>query len=195
MDDWDFKVESRHIGCRNPSKQNWPASLFVENQQDELDKLLDNYEQQADILLNNIELNSSNTSGNDGTSSGGDGTTNTITSNSTLSVTDILREKAYHNAELLDERLDNLGDNLGTLINEINSVSDVFNKNLINDFADPNKETTKSTTKSTTTKENPIEEIVKVLNLHLENLNYIEQSEEQLQEKLATISRQKKLKY
>ena len=49
-------------------------------------------------------------------------------SSSSLSITDKLRENAYHNAELLDERLDNPGANLGTLINEINSVSDVFNK-------------------------------------------------------------------
>ncbi|ODV68377.1 hypothetical protein HYPBUDRAFT_105482 [Hyphopichia burtonii NRRL Y-1933] len=149
--------------------------LFVENQQDELDQVLDNYEQQADILLNNIELNS------DVTNSSKD-----MSSANGLSVTDKLREKAYHNAELLDERLDTLGDNLTTLINEINSVSDVFNKNLLNGF---------SNSEAKAKGENPVEEIVKLLNLHLDNLKYVEKQEQILQEKVAKASRTKKLQY
>jgi nuclear pore complex protein Nup62 len=142
--------------------------LFVEKQQDELEKILDNYEQQADVLLNNIELNSQENNGDNNTNI------------NTISVTDKLRERAYHNAELLDERLDDLGENLTTLINEINSVSDVFNKSLIKEFGNQSNESKD---------DNPIEEIVQLLNLHLANLKYIENNEQKLTNKLSTIAK------
>ena len=155
--------------------------FFVENQQDELDKLLDNYEAQADILLSNIEMNNSaseygNAFPTIGTPSGSSG----------LSFTDELREKAYHNAELLDERLDHTSHSLSTLINEINSVSDSYNKDLLVNlsYAVANAEEKNQVNKGT---ENPIEEIVKLLNLHLENLKYISKSEEVLKERLSKI--------
>lgn len=134
--------------------------VYVESQQDELEKLLDNYEAQADILLNNIELSGEGRMGGPG---GG------------LTATDKLREKAYHNAELLDEKLDTLGQNLGALVNEINGVSDVFNKNSLNELGAVTKGRTSNDT---------IEGIVQLLNLHLENLKYVEKSEEMLREKL-----------
>ena len=111
-------------------------------------------------------------------------------SSSSLSITDKLRENAYHNAELLDERLDNLGANLGTLINEINSVSDVFNKNLINELANK-ADARDSTSKKDDIKpdeNNPIEEIVRLLNLHLK---YIENAEEELKSKLEKLNKTK----
>ncbi|EMG50911.1 hypothetical protein G210_5940, partial [Candida maltosa Xu316] len=186
--------------------------LFVENQQDELEKILDNYEQQADILLNNIELNNNSAVGasslfhavegtnKDATSKDSNALTTTsgssITSgpSSSLSITDKLREKAYHNAELLDERLDNLGTNLSTLISEINSVSDVFNKNLINELANTKDENSAGKSKENND-DNPIEEIVKLLNLHLENLKYIEKSEEELKTKLEKLNKTKKINH
>ena len=189
--------------------------LFVENQQDELEKILDNYEQQADILLNNMELNNnavanasslihavegSNKDTTTKDASAGVSSSNAAISggsSSSLSITDKLRENAYHNAELLDERLDNLGANLGTLINEINSVSDVFNKNLINELANKN-EARDSTSKKDDTKSdenNPIEEIVRLLNLHLENLKYIEKAEEELKSKLEKLNKTKKISH
>ena len=180
--------------------------LFVESQQNELEKVLDNYEQQADILLNNIELNSSSNSITNhsadagGSGSGADDGGSSAGNNgdsSTLSVTDKLREKAYHSAELLDERLDNLGDNLSTLISEINAVSEVFTKNSINEFALPapangSQNGSASESKSGNGDENPIEEIVKLLNLHLDNLKYIEDTEEKLKTKINKINNIKK---
>ena len=147
--------------------------MFVESQQDELEALLSNYEQQADVLLNNVEM-----------SNGGQNNLEEEI-NSNVNLTDKLREKAYHNAELLDERLDNTGENLATLISEINSVSDVFNKNLINEVSGGEDEEKKNSKQA----ENPIEEIVKLLNLHLDNLKYIETTEDALKEKLTRLSR------
>lgn len=140
---------------------------FVELQQDELDKLLDNYEQQADTLLSTVELNAQ-----------GDGVADP--SNQLLS-TDKLRQKAYHNAEVLDERLDLLGKLLLSLVGEVNGVSDVFNKLLILDFANATGDGKGA---------NPIEEIIKLLNLHLENMKYIEGAENTLKEKLARLQKQ-----
>lgn len=141
--------------------------MFVETQQDELDKILDNYEQQADLLLTNIDLNNADYS------SGSQVNANSNTTG--LNVTDKLREKAYHNAELLDERLDGLEDNLSTLVEEINSVSDVFNKSVLRiEGAEP------------------IEEIVKLLNVHLENLKYIESTKDVLEEKVAQLKNPKR---
>ena len=190
--------------------------LFVENQQDELEKILDNYEQQADILLNNMELNNNEVvnapsslihavDGSNKDTNSKDASASVSSSNpaasggssSSLSITDKLRENAYHNAELLDERLDNLGANLGTLINEINSVSDVFNKNLINELANK-ADARDSTSKKDDIKpdeNNPIEEIVRLLNLHLENLKYIENAEEELKSKLEKLNKTKKLNH
>ena len=87
-----------------------------------------------------------------------------------------------------------MGDELTTLINEINSVSDVFNKNLLNDISNTNDQNneTKHVKQS---QENPVEEIVKLLNLHLENLKYIEKSEATLKEELSKINRTKKIQF
>lgn len=105
-----------------------------------------------------------------------------------MSATDRLRERAYYNAELLDERLDGLGDNLNTLINEVNSISDVFNKNMISNL--PGMDATKASA-SNNGQKNSIEEIIQLLNLHLENLKYIENKENALKEKLQDLTRAK----
>ena len=191
--------------------------LLVENQQDELERVLDNYEQQTDLLLSNIEMNNgsgasaasaaatlyggrqaltsgSATSAGSNTSSGPlikddqqqQQTNYNLTSN--MSATDRLRERAYYNAELLDERLDGLGDNLNTLINEVNSISDVFNKNMISNL--PGMDATKASA-SNNGQKNSIEEIIQLLNLHLENLKYIENKENALKEKLQDLTRAK----
>lgn len=152
--------------------------LFVESQQDELDQILDSYELQADVLLASIDLN------------GATGTSQALvtqdSNNSTgLNVTDKLREKAYHNAELLDERLDSLGENLSSLVSEINNVSDVFNKSLLKNIAE--KEGSDASGKS-------IEEIVKLLNLHLDNLKYIESTKDELEAKVKQLQNPKPLR-
>ena len=147
--------------------------VFVEGQQDELDRILDNYEQQADILLNNIEASNAE---NALVPSG------SVSSSSSSAITDELRVKAYNNAKLLDERLDSLGSNLGTLVGEINSVSDVFNKSLLENISGPDGKRS----------DNSLEEIVKLLNFHLENLKYIESSKDVLEQKLAQAKGQKK---
>lgn len=153
--------------------------FFVESQQDELDQILDSYELQADILLNSIDLN-----GSDVSSSALVALTSNRNTASGLNVTDKLREKAYHNAELLDERLDTLGDNLSSLVEEINSVSDVFNKSLMKNIAD---------SEGSTDSGNSIEEIVRLLNLHLDNLRYIETTKDQLEEKVKKLQNPKRL--
>ena len=155
--------------------------MFVESQQDELDKILDNYEQQADALLNNIDLNSSDFSGFALVGSNGNG----ASAASGLNATDNLRDKAYRNAELLDERLDSLGLNLSTLVNEINSVSDTFNRSLVSNIVEEKGGDKEGA--------NTVEEIVKLLNLHLSNLKYIETTKEELEQKLTQLKGPKRL--
>lgn len=111
-----------------------------------------------------------------------------------VSLTDKLREKAYYNAELLDERLDTLGENLNTLIAEVNSISNIFNKSLAKNLVSPsasNKEgeskagDKKDQEKIIDNQDNAIEEIIQLLNLHLENLKFIESAETVLKKKLS----------
>lgn len=149
--------------------------FFVESQQDELDKVLDNYEQQADLLLRNIELNNNEAAGAL-VASGGSG------SSTSSNTTDRLREQAYQNAELLDERLESLGDNLETLIGDINSVSDVFNKSAVKSIG----------SKGGHGEEASVELIVKLLNIHLENLKYIETTKDTLELKLSQVKQRRR---
>ncbi|KAI5908842.1 Nucleoporin nsp1 [Candida parapsilosis] len=197
---------------------------FVENQQDELEKVLDNYEQQTDILLSNIEVNNNSgaiSSGNVPAITGGANTsthTAGVSASSSalttrddtqhqqqqlqplvptsVSLTDKLREKAYYNAELLDERLDTLGENLNTLITEVNSIGNIFNKSLAKNLtisdAKNNKEgkaggDSKDQDKNSDGYDRSIEEIIQLLNLHLENLKFIENAEAVLKKKLAKV--------
>lgn len=195
--------------------------LFVENQQQELSSILDNYESQADILLKNMDItlnsfNISDLTSQNFLSSLKNNSALTLSENNinTMNSTNKLREKAYSIAEILDEKLDDISGKLRNLINEINQVSDVFNKNLFKDFSSCksnlfssddsfSKESNSKTffldhklnhkhLKADSFDENPVEEIVKLLNLHLNNLKYIEKSEQLLKEKLAKLNRKKK---
>lgn len=129
--------------------------LYVERQQSELETFLDNYEVKAENLLS--EVLSSTTQQRD----------------SSVITNDQKRAQAYRTAELLDENLSSLGLNLSSLITEINDVSDSFNKaNGLGKDGNSDEE------------ENSLNQIVKLLNTHLDSLKWIEKNSDELKGKL-----------
>nr|MCP8718238.1 hypothetical protein [Asgard group archaeon] len=162
--------------------------LFVENQQDELEKVLDNYEAQAEILLNTVSLNNPKDTSTVATA----GTSSSViaaaasSSSSSLTTTDELREKAFTKASQVDNKLNTLQSDLNVLISEMNNVSDVFNG-----LAAGKASESAAAAASKSGDKNPIEEIVKLLNLQLQNLQYIEQCEEELESKLKSKQQKK----
>lgn len=143
--------------------------MFVESQQDELDKILDNYEQQADILLANIDSSGLELAMVPGVRNAG--------SASNIYVTDDLREKAYYNAEVIDEKLTSLGDNLAGLIENINSISDAFNKEQMKGIAGEGDDAG----------QNLVDGTVKLINLHLDSLKYIESKKGELESRVRVL--------
>lgn len=81
------------------------------------------------------------------------------------------REKAYRLAEDLDEKLGGMSSSLSTVINEINDVS--------------------SNLEDTKTDDDPLTQIVKVLNSHLSSLQWIDSHTSELQDRLGQIERLK----
>ena len=146
--------------------------LFVEIQQGELDKILDNYEQQADILLANIDSNGFENSIVPAGNRSSAGASN-------LYATDDLREKAYYNAEVIDDKLSLLGDNLLSLIESINSVSCAFNKELLKGI---------KTEEGGGGSPSFVEGTVKLINLHLDSLKYIESKKNELETKVKLLN-------
>ncbi|RKP31630.1 hypothetical protein METBISCDRAFT_13724 [Metschnikowia bicuspidata] len=146
--------------------------LFVEIQQAELDKILDNYEQQADILLANIDSNGFENSIVPAGNRSSAGASN-------LYATDDLREKAYYNAEVIDDKLSLLGDNLLSLIESINSVSGAFNKELLKGI---------KTEEGDSGSPSFVEGTVKLINLHLDSLKYIESKKNELEAKVKLLN-------
>lgn len=116
---------------------------YINRQQDDIEALLDTYEAQAQELLSDL--------------AGPDG----------LQPVDQEREKSYRLAEELNEKLESMGNNLGTVINEINDVSTDLT--------------------GTKTDDDPLTQIVKVLNSHLSSLQWIDTHTNELQEKLEQI--------
>ncbi|ODH28353.1 hypothetical protein ACO22_03954 [Paracoccidioides brasiliensis] len=114
----------------------------VEGQQDELSSWLDRYEQEVQALLSKQV-----------------GTTDS------LQGPDQERERTYKLAERLSERLNEMGQDLTSMIEEVNSASSTLNK--------------------TTKADEPISQIVRILNSHLSQLQLIDQGTANLHAKIA----------
>ncbi|KAI4207052.1 MAG: hypothetical protein LQ346_000770 [Caloplaca aetnensis] len=115
----------------------------VENDQDELESWLDRYEEKVDQMIANA----------------GD----------SLHGPDLERERTYQLAEKLSTRLDEMGRDLGNMIEEINDASSSLYKNARPD--------------------DPLSQVVRVLNNHLSQLQQIDQGASTLQSKVATAQR------
>jgi nuclear pore complex protein Nup62 len=149
------------IQCEQKQEKIDQTLAYIEKQQDELDALLTGYEKQSDRLLSSIEKSSS--SGNP------------LIDINNKETNDEAREKAYKLAEMLENRLDSLGANFSSLVNEVNDVSDNFNKSLLNADASTEGEQT-------------LNDVFKLLNNHMESLSWISENEKLLKEKLEKLT-------
>ncbi|EGE84514.1 nucleoporin Nsp1 [Blastomyces dermatitidis ATCC 18188] len=114
----------------------------VEGQQDELSSWLDRYEQEVEALLSKQ-----------------------VGITDSLQGPDQERERTYKLAERLSERLNEMGQDLTSMIEEVNSASSTLSK----------------TSKS----DEPISQIVRILNSHLSQLQLIDQGTANLHAKIA----------
>ncbi len=149
------------IQCEQKQEKIDQTLAYIEKQQDELDALLTGYEKQSDRLLSSIEKSSS--SGNP------------LIDINNKETNDEAREKAYKLAEMLENRLDSLGANFSSLVNEVNDVSDNFNKSLLSADASTEGEQT-------------LNDVFKLLNNHMESLSWISENEKLLKEKLEKLT-------
>ncbi|EFW17110.1 FG-nucleoporin nsp1 [Coccidioides posadasii str. Silveira] len=115
----------------------------VEGQQDELSSWLDRYEQEVEALLSKQ-----------------------VGAGDTLQGPDQERERTYKLAERLSERLNDMGQDLTSMIEEVNSASANLSK--------------------TTKADEPISQIVRILNSHLSQLQLIDQGTAALRAKINT---------
>ncbi|KAL8723184.1 MAG: hypothetical protein Q9225_000450 [Loekoesia sp. 1 TL-2023] len=111
----------------------------VENDQNEVESWLDRYEEKVDQMISN--------------------------SGDSFHGPDLERERTYQLAEKLSIRLDEMGKDLGSMVEEINDASSNLNKN--------------------TKPEDPLSQVVRVLNSHLTQLQQIDQGAAALQLKVA----------
>lgn len=114
---------------------------IVENEQEELETYLDYYEKQVEEMIQ---------------AHGGQ--------EGSLQGPDKERQETYELAERLTERLDDMGKDLTSMIEEINDTSSSLNKN--------------------SKPEDPLSQVVKVLNSHLTQLQLIDQGTAALQAKV-----------
>ncbi|GAM38294.1 hypothetical protein TCE0_033f08903 [Talaromyces pinophilus] len=114
----------------------------VEGQQEELNAWLDRYEREVDEMLSKQ-----------------------VGPGETLQGPDQERERTYKLAEKLSERLDEMGKDLGSMIEEINNASSTLSK--------------------TNKTDEPISQIVRILNSHLSQLQMIDQGTAELQAKVS----------
>ncbi|KAJ5863713.1 uncharacterized protein N7529_005629 [Penicillium soppii] len=114
----------------------------VEGQQDELSSWLDRYEREVDEMV-----------------------TKQVGPGESLQGPDQEREATYKLAEKLSERLDEMGKDLTSMIEEVNSASSTLSK--------------------TNKADEPISQIVRILNAHLSQLQVIDQGTSELQGKVA----------
>ncbi|OJD14397.1 hypothetical protein AJ78_05244 [Emergomyces pasteurianus Ep9510] len=114
----------------------------VEGQQDELSSWLDRYEQEVETLLSKQ-----------------------VGITDSLQGPDQERERTYKLAERLSERLNEMGQDLTSMIEEVNSASSTLSK--------------------TTKADEPISQIVRILNSHLSQLQLIDQGTTELHAKIA----------
>lgn len=156
------KLYNDTILCEEKQEKIDQTLSYIEKQQDELDRLLTGYEKQTEKLTASIQK--SNPNFFEPSVTGSNKETN-----------DEAREKAYKLAEMLESRLDSLGANFSSLVNEVNDVSDNFNKSLLD-------------TETSEEDEHTLNDILKLLNNHMESLSYISENEKQLKEKLEKLN-------
>jgi nuclear pore complex protein Nup62 len=113
----------------------------VEGQQDELSSWLDRYEREVDEMMSKQ-----------------------VGPGESLQGPDQERERTYKLAEKLSERLDEMGKDLSTMVEEVNSASATLSK--------------------TNKADEPISQIVRILNTHLSQLQTIDQGTTELQTKV-----------
>jgi len=113
----------------------------VEAQQEELSSWLDRYEREVDEMMSKQ-----------------------VGSGETLQGADQERERTYKLAEKLSGRLNEMGKDLGSMIEEVNSASGTLSK--------------------TSKADEPISQIVRILNSHLSQLQLIDQGAAELQAKV-----------
>ncbi|KTW32664.1 uncharacterized protein T551_00149 [Pneumocystis jirovecii RU7] len=118
---------------------------YIESQQNEMSAFLDQYENQVQ------ELSDRQFGGPDG-----------------MQPADQEREKVYNLAEKLTEQLDGLGKNLKSMIEEINTASNLINK---------------------TNEDDPLSSIIKILNSHLSSLQWIQSTTTKLHYKIEEVKK------
>lgn len=152
---------------------------YVEQQQSELNALLDAYESQVTELL-------------EGAAAGGISAYGNSTSRSSLETgaADAERERAYTLAESLNAQLDELSRNLSSMIVEVNNLtsSTAANASRHNAEADPTSLRLASKINQDPTQD-PVGQIVAILNAHLGSLKWIDQSATSLREKVENLRR------
>ncbi|KAL1880918.1 FG-nucleoporin nsp1 [Paecilomyces lecythidis] len=114
----------------------------VEGQQEELSSWLDRYEREVDEMMSKQ-----------------------VGPGETLQGPDQERERTYKLAEKLSERLDEMGKDLGSMIEEVNGATSTLSK--------------------TNKADEPISQIVRILNSHLSQLQMIDQGTAELQAKVS----------
>ncbi len=160
------KLYSDSLECENKQNKIDQTLSYIEKQQEELETLLTGYEKQSESLLSS-------------SGQGGSSEIATVTSGgSTGSLTnDQVREKSYKLAEILEMRLNSLGTNFSSLISEVNKVNDNFNRSLLTSNSKTDEE------------EGLLEDVLKLLNSHLESLNWVEESEKSLRKQVDKIKK------
>lgn len=157
------KLYSDSLECENKQNKIDQTLSYIEKQQEELDRLLTGYERQSESLLASSKQNGSSVTETTAASSQDSGAALT---------NDQVREKSYKLAEILEMRLNSLGTNFSSLITEVNKVNDNFNRSLL------------TSNSKTQEEEGLLEDVLKLLNNHLESLNWVEESERGLRKQV-----------
>ncbi|VEU23524.1 DEKNAAC104701 [Brettanomyces naardenensis] len=169
------KLYSNSLKCEEKQNKIDQTLSYIEKQQEELDALLSGYERQSESLLASIHQSGGSVAVSTTVSATSDASTN---NGSDLVLTnDQVRERSYKLAEILEMRLGSLGTNFSSLISEVNEVNDSFNRSLL-----------LSNTKDSD-EEGLLEDVLKLLNSHLESLSWIEQSEKSLNEQVERLKK------
>ncbi|ODV86859.1 hypothetical protein CANARDRAFT_6430, partial [[Candida] arabinofermentans NRRL YB-2248] len=156
------KLYNDSMACEQKQSKIDQTLSYIENQQKELDSLLSGYNRQSETMLASINQAGENRG---------------MISDSTVLTNDQQREKSYKLAETLENRLDSLGTNFQSLISEVNEVSDSLNKSLL------------SSSSKSLSDETSLEDILKLLNSHLESLNWIEKNEASLKDQIEVLKK------
>ena len=151
------KLYSDSLECENKQNKIDQTLSYIERQQEELETLLTGYEKQSESLLSSSRQ-------------GGASEIVTVTSGGSIGslTNDQGRENSYKLAEMLEIRGTSLGTNFSSLISEVNKVNDNFNRSLLTSNSKTDEE------------EGLLEDVLKLLNSHLESLNWVEESERSL---------------